>query len=78
MTPIEVIKKDLVEKYNKSTLSKQEIANELGIGLSTLNKYIAEGIGIPEYKKIGTSKNSRVLFPIQAVAEYLASTIKVA
>lgn len=72
----QIIRNDLLSKYGKSTISKIELANEMGIGLSTLNKYLSEGIGLPEYKKVGTSKNSRVLFPIQAVAEFLADTTK--
>ncbi len=70
------IQNNLITRYKKSTLSKQELSREMGIGLSTLNKYLANGIGLPEYKKVGTSKNSRVLFPIQAVAEFLADTTK--
>ena len=68
----------LNNKYHRITISKVELASELGIGLSTLNKYLAQGIGLPNYKKVGTAKNSRVLFNISDVADFLADTTKVA
>ena len=68
---------NLYSKYKKSTLSKKELAKELGIGLSTLNKYLANGIGLPNYIKMGNAINSRVLFNIRDVAEFLSQTTKV-
>jgi len=68
----------LQEKYNKVALSKQELANELGLGLSTVSKFMADGIGLPNYKKIGHAKNSRVIFPLINVAEFLSDTVEVA
>lgn len=72
------ILQSLQEKYNKVALSKQELANELGLGLSTVSKFMADGIGLPNYKKIGHAKNSRVIFPLINVAEFLSDTIEVA
>jgi len=68
----------LQQKYNKLALSKSELAQELGMGLSTVSKMMAEGMGLPNYKKVGNAKNSRVLFPLADVAEFLADTIEVA
>jgi len=68
----------LRETYGKSGLSKVELANELGMGLSTVSKKMSEGLGIPNYKKIGTAKNARVIFPLADVAEFLADTVEVA
>lgn len=73
-----VIYDSLRETYGKSGLSKVELANELGLGLSTVSKMMAEGMGIPNYRKIGVAKNARVIFPLTDVAEFLADTIKVA
>ena len=73
----EQIQRDLTNRYRKSVLSKTELAKEMGIGLSTLNKYISQGLSIPTYKKVGVARNSRVLFPIPAVAEFLSNTIKI-
>jgi len=79
MNNIELIENYLLKKYDKLTLSKQELSQEIGIGLSTLNKYLASGMGLPNYIKMGDSFNSRVLFNIHDVAEFLATnTIKVA
>ena len=67
---------DLKERYGKATLSKSEMAKELGVSYSTIDSYIAKGFGIPNYKKLGTAKNSKVVFNIIDVAEFLSQTIK--
>lgn len=72
------IHEDFKSRYNKSTLTKKELANELGISVSSINNYIVKGVGIPEYIKVGTGKNGTVLFPIVNVVDYLSNTIKVA
>lgn len=74
----QVIYESLRETYGKSGLSKVELANELGLGLSTVSKMMADGMGIPNYRKIGEAKNARVIFPLIDVAEFLSDTIKVA
>jgi hypothetical protein len=74
----ELIFKDLTTRYNKSTLTKKELSHELGVSLSSINNYIVKGEGIPEYTKVGTGKNGKVLFPIVNVVDYLSNTIKVA
>ena len=79
MTPQqELIYHDLQTRYKKSTLSKREMANELGISYSTIDGYISKGYGIPNYKKLGIAKNSKVVFNIIDVAEFLSQTIKTA
>ena len=72
------IHEDLRKKYNKSTLTKQELANELGMSVSSIKTYIGKGEGIPEYVKGGTAKNGKVLFPVVNVVDYLSNTYKVA
>ncbi len=74
----ELIYNDLKTRYKKSTLSKAEMANELGISYSTIDGYIARGFGIPNYKKLGKAKNAKVIFNIIDVAEFLSQTIKTA
>ena len=73
-----LIYNDLKTRYNKSTLSKKEMATELGISYSTIDGYIAKGYGIPNYKKLGTAKNAKVIFNIVDVATFLSQTIKTA
>lgn len=69
----------LKSKYKKSTLTKSELAQELGIGLSTINYYLARGINLPNYKKLsGNGNGGKVLFPIQELALFLSQTTKVA
>ena len=72
------IYESLQEKYKKSAISKVEFAKEIGLGLSTVSKMMADGYGLPNYKKLGTAKNSRVVFPLVDVAEFLANTVEVA
>ncbi len=74
----QMIYNSLYEKYKKLALSKSELAQELGMGLSTVSKIMAEGMGLPNYKKVGIAKNSRVLFPLADVAEFLSNTVEVA
>ena len=78
MNQQELILKDLQTRYKKATLSKRELATELGISYSTIDGYISKSYGIPNYKKLGTAKNAKVIFNIIDVAEYLAETIKTA
>lgn len=68
----------LISKYQKVALSKEELANELGISKYTIDSYISKGYGIPEYTKIGNTRNGKVLFPLISVAKFLSNTIKVA
>ncbi len=74
----ELIYNDLKTRYKKSTLSKAEMAHELGISYSTIDGYIARGFGIPNYKKLGKAKNAKVIFNIIDVSEFLSQTIKTA
>jgi len=74
----ELILKDLQTRYKKATISKREMANELGVGYSTLDNYIAKGYGIPSYRKLGKSKNGKILFSLIDVSEFLSQTIKTA
>lgn len=72
------IYQDLKDRYGKATLSKAEMAKELGISYSTIDGYISKGYGIPNYKKLGTAKNAKVVFNIIDVSEFLSQTIKTA
>ena len=67
----------LVIKYGM-TLTKKELAEVLKVSVSSINNYIVQGEGIPEYTKVGTGKNGKVLFPVVNVVDYLSNTIKVA
>jgi len=73
----QIIYKDLSTKYGE-TLTKRELSEVLKVSVSSINNYIVRGEGIPEYIKMGTSRNSKVLFPMVNVVDYLSNTIKVA
>jgi transposase len=69
----------LLEKFNfkypnRETLTKKELASELGVSVSSINHYIQLGEGLPSYIKFGNSEKGRVLFPIVNVVEYLTNT----
>lgn len=73
------IYKYLLNKYNKMTLNKEELAYELGVSVSSINNAIVQGKGIPEYAKLGKAANSRVVFSLHAIAIYMSNhTVKVA
>ena len=61
--------KDIYPK--KLMLSKEEVIQVTGRSLSSINRDISEGKGIP-FKK---SRN-RVFFPITALAQYIADTVE--
>lgn len=58
----------------KQSLNRQETAKALGIGVSTLDLRIKEGRNLPEYIKIGDAKNSRIVFTLVAIAQFLANS----
>lgn len=59
-------KEMLFSKFKKLILTKEEVAEILGISQSTLNRRIKEGSELPSYKKIG----GKYFFPIEAIALY--------
>ncbi len=62
--------KILYETYGKLAISKQELSQELGISVRTLNTRISQNMGIPAYIK-GNTRNSKIMFPIAEVAKYM-------
>ena len=66
----------LISKYGKLGLTRKETAKELGISLSFLDKLLKEGTGLPAYKKIGKSQKPRVVFPVDAVADFMVLNAK--
>jgi hypothetical protein len=67
----------LSKKYDAVVLSKEQMTKELGIHKSTMDKFIAQGYGIPPYKKLGTAKCSKMIFNIVDVAKFLDNTVVV-
>ncbi len=63
--------KYLAEKYSKAGLTRKDLANELACSLSTVDRLLRDGIGLPSYKRIGNGARARIIFPIAEVARYL-------
>lgn len=58
----------LEAKYTRA-LDKIQTAHEMHISVKTLERRIARGVDVPQYKELRTK---RVLFPISSVAAYLS------
>ncbi|MCK5111676.1 MAG: helix-turn-helix domain-containing protein [Arcobacteraceae bacterium] len=63
----------LVQKYNRTMLTKQNFADELGVSLSTIDKLIAKGNILPTPVKIGTTKNATIRYAITDIADFITS-----
>jgi len=71
-----IMSDQLFKLYKKPVLSKVELAGLMDVSLSYIAKSIERGYGIPNYKKLGHKQNSKVIFNIFDVAEFLSDTIK--
>lgn len=58
----------------RQSLNRKETTKALNIGVSTLDLRIKEGRSIPEYIKIGDSKNSRIVFTLVSIAQFLTNS----
>jgi len=76
MTNKEIIYNSLLENYN-ITITKKDLAKILSSSISFIDKCIMTGENIPDYKKLGSSKNSKVIFNIMDVADFLSDTTKI-
>ncbi len=65
---------ELVSRGYKLFIGKREYAEIIGSSVSSIDNFIKNGYGCPNYKKLGNSKNSKVLFSLIDVANYLAGT----
>lgn len=65
----------LTKKYNKATLTKKEVATELGLSLRTIDNLIKDGRNLPQPFKVGAGKKSSVRFNIIDIAEFIANAI---
>lgn len=60
-------------------INKKEYADIISCSTSSVDNFIRNGYGCPNYKKLGHAKNAKVLFSLIDVANYLAGiTIKTA
>jgi len=66
----------LFQLYQKVVFTRQDLAKLMNVSLSYIAKSIARGYGVPAYKRLGNKQNSKVIFNINDVAEFLADTTK--
>ena len=65
---------ELKSKYNnKLMISKNELSEVLNISSRTISNKMSEGTLKIRYIKMGTTKQSGIMFPIIAIAEYLTN-----
>lgn len=57
----------------KMSLNRRETAKALGIAVSTLDLRIKDCRDLPSFVKIGSAKNSRLVFTLTSIAEYLTN-----
>ena len=61
----------LFNKYQKTTLNRKEVSEELSISLPTLERHLKEGTLPVRHRRIGTGPKSRYVFPIKEISNYL-------
>ena len=66
----------LKEKYN-ITVTKKELAQILSCSISFIDKCIMKGENIPNFKKLGASKNAKVIFNLADIVDFMCNTTKV-
>ena len=58
----------IFQKYNKATLTKKELAEELSISLSSLDNLLQSNQLPIRYLRLGDSQKAKYAFPIQEVS----------
>ncbi len=64
----------LFQLYKKVVFTRLDLAKLMDVSISYIAKSIARGYGVPNYKRLGNKQNSKVIFNINDVAEFLADT----
>lgn len=58
-------------KYNKLTLTREEVSRELSISVSYLDKLVANDQLPIRYHRLGNSQRAKYAFSLKDVADYL-------
>ncbi len=70
---------DLKKDGYSMLIGKKEYAKIIGCSLTSIDNYMKRGYGCPNYKKLGSMQNAKVLFNLRDVANFLANlTVKTA
>lgn len=62
----------LYKKYDKTQLTRKQLADVLEISLTSLENLMSKNQLPIRHKRIGNSQKARYIFPILEVANYLA------
>jgi hypothetical protein len=62
----------LMTKYNKLTLTREEVSRELSISVSYLDKLVANDQLPIRYHRLGNSQRAKYAFSLKDVADYLS------
>ncbi len=54
-------------------IDKKQLAEIRRCSVSSIDNYIKAGTNLPNYKKMGTAKNAKVVFNLRDVAEFIAT-----
>jgi predicted DNA-binding transcriptional regulator AlpA len=60
----------LLNRYNTVNLSREQVAEVLGLSSATVDRMRYEGLG-PNYMKLGHSRNATIKYSLHKVVEYL-------
>lgn len=66
------VRKTMIDKYNKLTLTREEVSRELSISISYLDKLVAANQLPIRYHRLGNSQRAKYAFSLQDVADYLS------
>ena len=72
----QILLNELSKDYN-ITVTKKELAKILSCSISFIDKCIMLGQNIPNFKKLGSSKNAKVIFTLPDIVEFLTATKKI-
>ena len=65
----------LASKYSTLGLTRENLATELTCSVSTIDRLLKEGRGLPSYMRIGEGKRARIIFPVAEVAKFMESNV---
>lgn len=67
----DIIFKSLMGKYNKLTLTREELSKELSISVSYLDKLVGSNQLPIRHHRLGNSQRAKYAFSLKDVADYL-------
>ncbi len=72
MSDVQIYVDFLIKKYNKVTLTRSELAKELNLSISTLERMLDKKTLKIRHRREGNSQKAKYIFPIVEIANYLS------